>query len=227
MRVGPNQHGLAAKNMREANEASPRRLEDAYVDLDQMGHISRHRRLEEFWQAMDLLMQQGKPFYVGSSNFTGWHFAQANELAKPRGTLGLVPEQSRCDLLKLMLELEVIPASSTHGAAPMRYSPLGDGKLCDRLRQDARRCCALGAEDSRIAALRSPCASRGRQPGDVALWWVAGRPGVTAPVAAPRALTRFEANLAALEAGRDVETLCELDEILPGPRWPAPDACVW
>ena len=42
---------------------------------------------EEIWQAIDVLVQQGKILYAGSSNFPGWHIAQANETAARRGSL--------------------------------------------------------------------------------------------------------------------------------------------
>ena len=54
--------------------------------------------------------QQGKVIYVGSSNFAGWHIAQANEAAKRRNFLGLVSEQSLYNLASRTIELEVLPA---------------------------------------------------------------------------------------------------------------------
>src|SRR6516225_6599377 len=92
--VGPNQRGLSAKHIREACEASLTRLQTDYIDLYQMHHVDRSARWEEIWQAMDVLVQQGKVLYVGSSNFAGWHIAQANEAAARRHSLGLVSEQS-------------------------------------------------------------------------------------------------------------------------------------
>ena len=55
--------------------------------------------------------QQGKVLYVGSSNFAGWHIAQAQR-ARPRARhfLGLVSEQSLYNLTARTIELEVIPA---------------------------------------------------------------------------------------------------------------------
>ncbi len=77
--VGPNQRGLSAKHIREACETSLTRLNTDYLDLYQMHHVDRSARWEEIWQAMELLIQQGKVLYVGSSNFAGWHIAQAQE----------------------------------------------------------------------------------------------------------------------------------------------------
>ena len=49
-----------------------------------MHHVDRATPWEEIWQAMELLVRQGKVLYVGSSNFAGWHIAQANAAASAR-----------------------------------------------------------------------------------------------------------------------------------------------
>ena len=44
-----------------------------------MHHVDRDTPWDEIWQAMEVLVTQGKILYVGSSNFAGWHIAQAND----------------------------------------------------------------------------------------------------------------------------------------------------
>jgi aryl-alcohol dehydrogenase-like predicted oxidoreductase len=107
---GPNQSGLSALHIRQACEASLKRLSVDHIELYQMHYIDRNAPWDEVWQAMELLVQQGKVIYVGSSNFAGWHIVQANEAAKARPFLGLCSEQSLYNLLDRTLELEVIPA---------------------------------------------------------------------------------------------------------------------
>ena len=58
---------------------------------------------------MERLVADGKIIYAGSSNFAGWHIAQANEAARRRNFLGLVSEQSPYNLMERTIELEVIP----------------------------------------------------------------------------------------------------------------------
>src|SRR5262245_49893510 len=74
-----NSDKLSALNIRRAVEGSLKRLGTDYIDLYQMHHIDRDTPVDEIWQAMDILVQQGKVIYVGSSNFAGWHIAQYNE----------------------------------------------------------------------------------------------------------------------------------------------------
>ena len=82
----PNERRLSAYHIRRACEDSLRRLQTDHIDLYQMHHIDRDTPWEEIWQAMELLVQQGKVLYVGRSNFAGWHIAQAQECAARRAT---------------------------------------------------------------------------------------------------------------------------------------------
>src|SRR4028118_2276510 len=125
----PNQSRLSALHIRRACEDSLRRLQTDYIDLYQMHHIWREAPWEEVWQAMELLVQQGKVVYVGSSNFAGWHIAQANEIAKRRNFLGLVCEQSLYNLNARVVERDLIPACHAYGLGLIPWSPLGGGFL--------------------------------------------------------------------------------------------------
>src|SRR5687767_8329832 len=111
----PNQSRLSALSIRHAVEESLQRLQTDYIDLYQMHHIDRNTPWEEVWQAMEILVRDGKVLYVGSSNFAGWHIAQAQGEAKPRHFMGLISEQSLYNLKDRMIELEVIPACQHYG----------------------------------------------------------------------------------------------------------------
>ncbi len=225
--VGPNQRGLSAKHIREACEASLTRLKTDYLDLYQMHHIDRAARWEEVWQAFELLVQQGKALYVGSSNFAGWHIAQAQETAKARSFLGLVSEQSIYNLTKRTVELEVIPATQAYGMAFLAYSPLGGGLLGGKPEDNAggrRNFMTATDQASRFSAF---CDELGHPPAAVALAWVAQQNGVTAPVIGPRTMGQLTSALASLELTLDAVALRALGEIFPGPGGPAPEAYAW
>ena len=80
----PNDRFLSALNIRRACEDSLRRLGTDHIDLYQMHHVDRSTPWDEIWEAMEVLRTQGKIIYVGSSNFAGWHIAQAQEAALRR-----------------------------------------------------------------------------------------------------------------------------------------------
>ena len=125
----PNTSRLSALHIRRACEDSLRRLQTDHIDLYQMHHIWRDAPWEEIWQAMERLVRDGKVIYVGSSNFAGWHIAQANEAARRRNFMGLVSEQSLYNLNARMIELEVVPACESYGLGIIPWSPLGGGLL--------------------------------------------------------------------------------------------------
>ena len=143
----PNESKVSALNIRRACDASLRRMQTDYIDLYQMHHIDRNTPWEEIWQAMEVLVAQGKVLYVGSSNFAGWHIARANEIARSRHFMGLVSEQSLYNLDARMIELEVIPACEGYGLGLIPWSPLAGGMLGGAL-QKARKAAGRGSRYS-------------------------------------------------------------------------------
>ena len=151
-----------------------------------MHHVDRDTPWDEIWQAMDVLVQQGKVLYVGSSNFAGWHIVQANEAAARRHSLGLVSEQSLYNLNARTIELEVLPACEHYGVGMIPWSPLGGGLLggvlADRAaggRRGQRRACRTRIEAMRpqLEQWEKFCAELGHAPADVALAWLLHQPG--------------------------------------------------
>ena len=225
--IGPNQRGLSAKHIREACEARLKRLGTDYIDVYQMHHIDRRARWEEVFQAMEVLVQQGKILYLGGSNLAGWHIAQAQEVAKARHFMGLVSEQSVYNLTKRIVELEVLPAARAYGMAFLCYSPLGAGLLSGRPSDNAPGRRAFVTMSPKVADFQGLCDELGHPPAAVALAWLLSRPGVTAPIVGPRTMEQFQGNLAALDITLSPETLKRLDELFPGPGGPAPEAYAW
>ena len=234
MGTGPNDLRLSARHIREACEASLRRLKTDYIDLYQMHHVDRETPWDEIWQAMQLLVQQGKVIYVGSSNFAGWHIALAQAAAERRNFLGLVSEQSIYNLTMRTIELEVLPACRAYGLGVIPWSPLASGAVAGILgdRGKGRRSRNLVSEKldkhrSQIEAWEKFCAERGEQPADVALAWTLTNPVVTAPIIGPRTMEQITGALRALEIRLDAAAMKRLDEIWPGPGGEAPEAYAW
>jgi len=230
----PNERGLSALHIRRACEDSLRRLQTDHIDLYQMHHVERSTPWEEIWQAMELLVAQGKVVYVGSSNFAGWHVAMAQEAARARHFLGLVSEQSLYNLADRMVELELLPACQHYGLGVIPWSPLAGGLLGGVLAgaSDGRR--ASEAVQARLAEKRAAveayeklCTEIGAGAGEVALAWLLAQPAVTAPIVGPRTSEQLETAERALEVVLDADVLARLDEIWPGPGGAAPEAYAW
>ena len=158
----PNTSRLSALHIRQACDASLRRLQTDHIDLYQMHHIDRDTPWDEIWQAMDLLIQQGKVIYVGSSNFAGWQIVQANETANAEASLGLGREQSLYNLNARTVELEVLPACQAYGLGVIPWSPLGGGLLGGALRKITEGRRASERIPIRIDAPSQPARGSGR-----------------------------------------------------------------
>jgi len=229
-----NEGRLSALHIRRACDESLRRLQTDHIDLYQMHHIDRDTPWEEIWQAMEVLVQQGKVLYVGSSNFAGWHIAHANEAAKARHFMGLVSEQSLYNLADRTIELEVLPACEHYGLGMIPWSPLAGGALGGALKKAKEDRNASEDQQKRVDELRPKlekyeafCAEMGAQPADVALAWLLHNPIVTGPIIGPRTLDQLNGSLTALDLKLDDDTLKKLDEIWPGPGGTAPEAYAW
>ena len=234
----PNHDKLSALNIRRAVDASLKRLQTDHIDLYQFHHIDRSTPVEEIWQAIDVLIQQGKILYAGSSNFPGWGIAQANETARRLGSYGLVSEQCIYNLMQRGAEMEVIPAAQEYGLGVIPWSPLHGGLLGGALRKEregggARSTSGRSGEAladpkvrAQIQAYEDLLDKHGLEPGEVGLAWLLTRPGVTGPISGPRTQEQLDSALRAIELELPDEVLASLEEIFPGPG-PSPENFAW
>src|SRR5438874_10027526 len=230
----PNDRGLSARHIRHACDESLRRLRTDRIDLYQMHHVDRDAPWDEVWQAMEQLVTAGKVLYVGSSNFAGWHIAQANAAAAHRHFLGLVSEQSLYNLTARTIELEVLPACRAHGVGVIPWSPLAGGLLGGALQKakEGRRASerlqkSVERYRAQLETYEGLCRELGESPADVALAWLLANPAVTAPIIGPRTMEQLTGSLRALEITLSAEQLARLDRIWPGPGGEAPEAYAW
>ncbi|MFF1694774.1 aldo/keto reductase [Streptomyces sp. NPDC058257] len=232
----PNHDLLSAVNIRRSVEASLKRLQTDYIDIYQFHHIDRRTPFEEIWQAIDTLITQGKILYAGSSNFPGYKIAQANEIARRRGSYGLVSEQCLYNLAERSAEMEVIPAAQDYGLGVIPWSPLHSGLLGGVLKKEGegkRRAAGRAAAElakpevrARVQAYEDLLDKHGLAPGEVALAWLLTRPGITGPIVGPRTSEQLTSALRAVELELSDELLGALDEIFPGPG-PSPESFAW
>jgi len=230
----PNQSRLSAVHIKRACEDSLRRLKTDWIDVYQMHHVDRETPWEEIWQAMEQLVREGKVVYVGSSNFAGWHVAQAQEAARSRHFFGLVSEQSLYNLNERTIELEVIPACEAYGIGLIPWSPLGRGLLGGVLQSDnvGRRADADLKQEViksrlKLEAYEGLCARIGETPANVALAWLLHQRAVTSPILGPRTMEQLEGAMRALSLSLGGDILQQLDELFPGPGGAAPESYAW
>ena len=233
---GPNgPRSLSAYKIRRHIEASLTRLQTDHVELYQMHHIERHAPWDEIWGAFEALVNQGKAYYIGSSNFGARHLVRAQAMAEKRNFLGLVSEQHKYSLVCRLPELEVLPAAEELGLGLIPWSPLGGGLLSENvLNPTANSPRATQASKNLTPARRSQleayaklCKELGESESNVALSWLLANPAVTAPIIGPRTLEQLETALHAVEIELPADVLAKLDEIFPGPGGASPEAYAW
>jgi len=230
----PNQRGLSAYHIRRACEESLRRLQTDHIDLYQMHHVDPDTPWEEIWQAMEVLVQQGKVIYVGSSNFAAWNIAEAQCSATSRHFMGLVSEQSKYNLLVRMIELEVIPACRRFGLGLLPWTPLASGLLAGvldngnlgrRTSEEVKN--KLEKFRTQVEQYEALCKEIGIDPATAALAWLLKNPSITAPIIGPRTMGQLDHALKSLEVNLSDDVMANLDQIWPGPGGEAPKAYAW
>ncbi|AGZ40577.1 aldo/keto reductase [Actinoplanes friuliensis] len=235
-----NGHGLSARHLTQALDASLDRLGLDSVDLYQAHSWDPLTPLEETLRTLDGFVRQGKIRYYGFSNFTGWQLTKAVHLAKSLGLALPVTLQPQYSLLVREIEWEIVPAALDAGLGLLPWSPLGGGWLSGKYRRDQRPTGAtrLGEDPNRgmeawerrgtdrtwqiIDAVQSVAEARGVSMAEVALAWVTDRPGVTSTILGARTLDQLDTNLRASGLHLDPAETAALDEAsdLHAPDYP-------
>lgn len=230
----PNAHGIHRRHIIQQCEASLRRLQTDYIDLYQMHRPDSNIPIDETLRALDDLVRSGKVRYIGVSTYAAWQHVDALWAAKEHGLNRFVSEQPPYHILERRIERELIPMAQTYGIAIIPWSPLGGGLLSGRYRRgepvpadarfqesdprvEARRMFADTTFDA-IEAVEALAAEKGCTVSQLALAWVAGRPGVTSAIIGPRTMDHLEDNLGALDIGLIDEDHARIDEISPPGR---------
>ena len=244
MGPGPNDVGLSRKHLSAALDASLRRLAVDYVDLYQVHSFDPLTPLEETLEFLDDSVRAGKVHYVGLSNFLGWQTQLAVALAERGSWTPPVSQQIQYNLLAREVEWEIVPAAIANGLGLLPWSPLGGGWLTGKYAREERPSGStrLGDDPERgveaydrrsrtqrtwdvIDALERVASARGASMAQVALAWLADRPGVSSVILGARTMEQFEENLGAVGLHLDEEENRILDEASdPGAAdWPYGD----
>ncbi len=213
---GPNDLGLSRRHLRQALDASLRRLGVEHIDLYQVHAYDPHTPVEETLSFLDDAVHQGKVGYVGLSNFTGWQLQRAVDVAEHRGLARPVTLQPQYNLLVREIEWEIVPAAEANGLGLLPWSPLGGGWLTGKYTRDERPTGAtrLGEDPQRgveaydrrgaqqrtwdvVDAVRTIADDRGVPMSQVALAWLVDRPTVTSVILGARTTEQLHDNVGA------------------------------
>ena len=221
----PNSGGNARRALRTALDASLARLGTDYVDLYWMHAWDTVTPVEEVVRALDEVVSQGKVRYVGFSDTPAWYAARAWTLADERDREKICALQLEYSLIERNIEREHIPLALELGLAITPWSPLGRGMLTGKFQRgfvgaDGRlsnpglvRNAKIDKEKNWaiVDTLIDLARELGRSPAQIALAWVATRPGVTSTIIGATRPEQLEDNLGALETPLPPEALERLE----------------
>ena len=192
---GENGGGLSRKHILAGIDASLSRLGLEYVDLYQIHRWDPRTPIEETMEALHDVVRAGKARYLGASSMFAWQFAQAQHVADRNNWTRFVSMQPHYNLIYREEEREMIPQCINQGVGIIPWSPLARGVLAGNRSRDGERRTTRSDTDGFTDYLYSQptdfdvvervaevAAGRGVPPAQVALAWLLGKPGVTAPI---------------------------------------------
>lgn len=126
----PNQTGLSRKHLVEACHEALQRLQVDYLDIYFCHRPDKAVPIEEVVWTMNLLMQQGKILYWGTSEWSGAEIMEAHRVAAAYRLIGPSVEQPQYNLLERgKMENEYLTVFNTVGMGTTIWSPLASGLL--------------------------------------------------------------------------------------------------
>jgi aryl-alcohol dehydrogenase-like predicted oxidoreductase len=235
----PNAGGNSRKNIMRAVEGSLERLDTDYIDLYILHTWDRFTPAEEVMRTMDDLVRSGKVRYVGLSDVPAWYAAQAQTINRFRGYEPLVSMQLEYSLTERNIEHEFVPLGRNLDMGLMVWSPLASGLLSGKYKPsegavagEGRLATVAGSGNPAfekfteknwriVAELEKVAKAVDRSMAQVALNWVANRPGVASTLIGATKLHQLQDNLGALDFTLPSELRQSLDRV-SAPETPFP-----
>jgi len=222
MRPGPNGQGLSRRAIMAEIDNSLRRLGTDYVDLYQIHRFDPATPIEETLEALHDVVKAGKARYLGASSMYAWQFARMLYTAERRGWTRFATMQNHVNLLNREEEREMLPLCRAEGIGVMPWSPLARGRLTRDWDEKTRRSetdefgktlytACLDSDRAVVEAVATVAGRRGVPRAQVALAWVLGRPGVTAPIIGAAKPAHLDDAVAALSLGLSADEVAALE----------------
>lgn len=227
MDASGTKEGASRRYIIEACEASLKRLQTDYIDLYWQHIEDKRTPIDETLRAMDDLVRQGKVRYIACSTLTAWQVVEAEWTSRSLGLEHYIACQERYSLLEREYEANMAAMVEAYGLGLIPFSPLANGLLTGKYRRDAplpagarltttQRMADRYLTDRNWAIvdkLAGFCASRGRSMLELAMSWLASRPGVSSIIAGATRPDQLEQNGRAVEWALTKDDLDEIDRL--------------
>lgn len=221
-RNAPNTGGLSRKALFKSVDDSLARLGMDYIDLYQIHRFDDETPVEETMEALHDIVKSGRVRYIGASSMEAWRFSKMQYVAQANGWTRFVSMQPQVNLVYREEEREMIPLCRDQGVGVIPWSPLARGMLTRdwdektaRSESDmfSRYIYANTAEQDRkvVEAVAAIATERSLPRAQIALAWLLGKPGITAPIIGATKTSHLEDAIAALDVKLSVDEIARLE----------------
>jgi aryl-alcohol dehydrogenase-like predicted oxidoreductase len=223
MKFGEGKEGARPEYVRQALDASLRRLQTDTIDLYQIHRADPNTPIADTMQVLNDAVKAGKVREIGCSNFS------VEQLRAARTTPGLrhfASVQNDYSLLKRDAEADVLPECAKTGVAFLPYFPLANGLLTGKYRkgkpfpESSRGKDSFGpkiftpANLEQVENLIAFAESRNHSLLELAFSWLAAKAEVASVIAGAKTADQVRANSAAASWKLTPADLAEIDRIL-------------
>lgn len=227
----PNAGGNGRKNLYRALDGSLKRLKTDYVDLYWVHAWDGVTSVEEVLSTLNDVVRAGKVRAIGLSDVPAWYLSRAQTIAEWRGWERVAALQLEYSLVERNIEREHLVAAQELGIGVTPWSPLASGLLTGKYQRKGVKTAGSGrlqaTQDSGnpafeklfternwaiVDALTAVAKEVDRPAAQVALNWVAHRPGVTSTIIGATKLEQLDMNLQSLEFALTASASARLEE---------------
>ena len=223
MKMGAGDEGLSPDWIGRAAEASLRRLRTDHIDLYQAHRDDETTPLADTLGAFARLIEQGKVRAIGASNYTAPRLREALETSERHGLPRYEALQPHYNLIERRIYEDALdPLCREQGIGVIPYYALASGFLTGKYRREddlaksPRGGVVKKYLDARghavLAALDGVSARLGATAAEVAIAWLAARPGITAPIASATGVEQVATLARAASLALDTEAVEALDK---------------
>jgi aryl-alcohol dehydrogenase-like predicted oxidoreductase len=230
-----NARGASRYHIRNAVDASLKRLQTDRIDIYFIHRFDDFTPIEETMRVLDDLVRQGKILYPGASNFAAWQVAKALGVSDGEGLARFECIEPMYNLVKRQAEVELLPMAQSEKLGVMPYSPLGGGLLTGKYGPDKRPGSGRLVDNKMYKTRYSYdwmytaawqfadfAAEHNYSPASLAVAWVAAHPAVTAPIIGARNLEQLKSSIGSLDIDMTSKLREEISALSPAPQ-PATD----
>jgi aryl-alcohol dehydrogenase (NADP+) len=217
--------GLSRRQIMRAIDESLRRLGVDHVDLYQIRRFDDHTPIDETLEALNDVVKSGKARYIGASTMNAYQFVKMVYTQRANGWAEFVSMQNHYNLVYREEERDTIPFCVEEGIAVIPWSPLARGFLAGNRKRGEKSASLRDQHDDWghtlyvadedydvVDRVVEVAKQKGVKPIQVALAWILGKPGVTAPIVSATKLEQLDQLVEGMSVSLSPEEIASLEE---------------